>query len=290
MSDVTNIQTPVKPRKKKKKKKILRRLIAWSVTLAILAGGGYALYRFLNSGNNQVSEIYASPAYIGTIQSKVSGSGVARSKESAAITLSQSGVVQEVLVSQGDTVFEGQPLYRVFSQAAQDEVTKAQEKLERLEGELADIQAGAADLTVRAPFAGKLIDVRKFGPEQQVIAGETVATLVNDKKLRLPVYFSYAYENDIFVGQEVTVSVPAVMGIFTGTVEKINRVSYISPEGGVHFEVVCVFDNPGTLTAGMTARNSTGRRSLLLQAHAGKGLASGFSRHSVFQMHLPSVV
>ncbi len=48
-------------------------------------------------------------------------------------------------------------------------------------------------------------------------------------------------------------SIPAVMRAFTGTVEKVNRVSYISPEGAVHFEAVVVFDNPGTLTAGMDA-------------------------------------
>ena len=35
--------------------------------------------------------------------------------------------------------------------------------------------------------------------------------------------------------------------------EKINKVSYISPEGAVHFEAVIVFDNPGTLTAEMDA-------------------------------------
>ena len=43
------------------------------------------------------------------------------------------------------------------------------------------------------------------------------------------------------------------MGSFEGRVEKINKVSYISPEGAVHFEAVIVFDNPGTLTAEMDA-------------------------------------
>ena len=39
----------------------------------------------------------------------------------------------------------------------------------------------------------------------------------------------------------------------TGKVEEINKVSYITPEGGVYFEVVLSFDNPGTLSAGMAA-------------------------------------
>ncbi len=68
-----------------------------------------------------------------------------------------------------------------------------------------------------------------------------MATLVNDKQLKLSLYFSYAYEDQISVGQSVDVSIPAVMRTFTGTVEKINKVSYISPEGAVHFEAVVVF-------------------------------------------------
>ena len=73
-----------------------------------------------------------------------------------------------------------------------------------------------------------------------------------DRDLQATV-FSYAYEKEIHTGQSVQVSIPAVMGSFEGRVEKINKVSYISPEGAVHFEAVVVFDNPGTLTAGMDA-------------------------------------
>ena len=43
------------------------------------------------------------------------------------------------------------------------------------------------------------------------------------------------------------------MDSFTGSVEQVNKVHYITPEGADHFEVVVAFDNPGTLTEGMTA-------------------------------------
>lgn len=262
MPEVTNpqpqVDTPVPPRapvKKKsaQKKKMAKRLVALGVAAAILGGGGFGLYRFLNSGGENQGEIFAQPAYIGSIQSKVSGSGTAKAKESAAITLTQSGTVQEVFVTAGQTVMAGDPLYTIFSQGAEDEVTNARKKLEDLQKDMADLQEDAANLTVRAPFAGKLQEVQQFTVDQEVSKGTTVATLVNDKKLKLSLYFSYAYENEIKTGQSVSVSIPAVMGSFTGTVEKINKVSYISPEGAVHFEVVITFDNPGTLTAGMDA-------------------------------------
>ena len=199
------------------------------------------------------SQIQTQPAQISSIQSMVQGSGNAKAKDTAAITLTQGGTVQEVFVTAGDTVTEGQPLYTIRSQAAEDEVTAAQEKVSNLQKDMADLHKALNNLTVRAPFAGKLIEVSEFETGSTVSSGASVATLVNDKKLKLSLYFSYAYENDIYVGQSVSVSIPAVMDSFTGSVEQVNKVHYITPEGADHFEVVVAFDNPGTLTEGMTA-------------------------------------
>lgn len=246
--------TPVaKAPKGKKNPKKVKRLIIGGAAAIVLVVGGVVLYRFLTKQNDTNSEIQSQPVEIGSIQSTVSGSGTATAKESAAITLTAGGTVREVYVTSGDTVTAGQPLYTIFSQDAQDLVDAAQENLDKLNKDMADLQDEAANLTVRAPFAGKLQDVQTFESDQDVSKGTTVATLVNDKKLKLSLYFSYAYENEIKVGQSVEVSIPAVMRTFTGSVEKINKVSYISPEGAVHFEAVIVFDNPGTLTAGMDA-------------------------------------
>ena len=247
---------PKPPAKKpagKGRQKLVKRLIALGVAAVILGGGGFALYRFLTAADEEVGEIFPAVAEIGTIQSKVSGRGTAKAKESAAITLTQSGTVQEVFVTGGQTVMAGDPLYTIYSQAAEDAVTDAQKKLDDLNKDMADLLEDANNLTVRAPFAGKLQEVKEFQPDQEVSKGSPVATLVNDRKLKLSLYFSYAYEGDIYVGQEVNVSVPAVMRPFTGYVEKINKVSFVSTEGAVHFEVVIVFDNPGTLTAEMDA-------------------------------------
>lgn len=235
--------------KKKQRKKVRNTIIA----LVVLAVGGFFLYRFLTAKEAVNSQIQTQPAQISSIQSMVQGSGNAKAKDTAAITLTQGGTVQEVFVTAGDTVTEGQPLYTIRSQAAEDEVTAAQEKVSNLQKDMADLHKALNNLTVRAPFAGKLIEVSEFETGSTVSSGASVATLVNDKKLKLSLYFSYAYENDIYVGQSVSVSIPAVMDSFTGSVEQVNKVHYITPEGADHFEVVVAFDNPGTLTEGMTA-------------------------------------
>lgn len=243
---------PGRPKPKFNKRKVRQAVIAGAVVVA-LAAGGFLLYRFLTKQDSASSEIQTQAVQYGTIQSKVTGSGNAKAKESAAITLTAGGTVQEVFVSPGDTVTAGQPLYTIFSQEAQDQVTQAQTQVDNLNKEMSALLEDANNLTVRAPFAGKLINVKEFQPDQEVAKETAVAALVNDKKLKLSLYFSYAYENQIRTGQSVQVSIPTVMGTYTGTVEKINKVRFISPEGAVHFEAVIAFQNPGTLTAGMDA-------------------------------------
>ena len=248
----TPASPPGRPKPKFNKRKVRQAAIAGAVVVA-LAAGGFLLYRFLTKQDSASSQIQTQAVQYGTIQSKVTGSGNAKAKESAAITLTAGGTVQEVFVSPGDTVTAGQPLYTIFSQEAQDQVTQAQTQVDNLNKEMSALLEDANNLTVRAPFAGKLINVKEFQPDQEVTKETAVATLVNDKKLKLSLYFSYAYENQIRTGQSVQVSIPTVMGTYTGTVEKINKVRFISPEGAVHFEAVITFQNPGTLTAGMDA-------------------------------------
>ena len=169
MPEITTSTPPSAPVRKpagRGAKKKIKTLITLGITAALLAAGGIGLNHFLNAGEDEVGEIYSQQAMIGTIQSKVSGSGTAKAKESSAITLTQGGIVEEVYVTSGQTVMEGEPLYTIVSPAAQEEVSNAQERLDDLMQEMADLRSEVADLTVRAPFAGKLRQVQKFAPEQ----------------------------------------------------------------------------------------------------------------------------
>lgn len=240
----------------KNKKKWITRVIALIVAAAILIGGGTVLYRFLTASDDTLGEIYSGTANIGSIQSTASGSGNAKAKESAAITLSAGGTVQEVFVTSGDVVSAGQPLYTIHSQAALDAVTSAREAYQTQLDGLQDLYEEQNNLVLRAPHSGKLMEVEELKPGDNLGSNTRVAKLVNDTKLKLSLYYSYAYEGQISVGQKVQVSIPAVMDTLEGTVEKINMVRYIVPEGSICFEVVIVIDNPGTLTEGMSVSAS----------------------------------
>ncbi len=241
------------PKKKVKtaaeKKKLVKRVVAGVTAAAVLGGIIFGMWFLVFRKDDSLGDIYAEPAYIGSIQSTVEGSGNATAKETATVTIPANGTVEQVLVAQGDVVSAGQPLFSVYSQAAQEALASAQQQMDSLNSKL-------ANLTLTAPFAGKLMEVAQFSPGDNVGEGTEVATLVNDTKLKLSLYFSYAYEDQVRVGQTAQVSVPAVMYTGEGTVEQVNKVSFITPEGGVYFEAVIAFQNPGTLTAEMEASAS----------------------------------
>lgn len=249
---VAGEQAAAKQKKKHRtaaeKKKLVKRIIALVVAAAVLGGIVFGMWFLVFREDDSLGVIYAEPAYIGSIQSIVQGSGNANAKETSTVTIPANGTVQQVHVAGGDVVYTGQPLFSVHSQTAQDALATAQETMNSLNEKL-------ANLTLTAPFSGKLIEVPEnileLGPGDNVGEGTTVATLVNDTRLKLSLYFSYAYEDQIWAGQTATVSIPAVMYTTEGRVEKVNKVSFITPEGGMYFEAVIVFDNPGTLTAEM---------------------------------------
>ena len=243
---------PTGPRKKKRKNK-LKLVVGLLVTLAVIAAVAVALWYFVfRQEDTEMGEAMTDTVQVGSIQVKVEGSGMAKANKSATVTPG-SGTVLELYVKEGDQVTEGQPLYRMDDTAAREAGNTAQEAVNECQKQIQAVQEKIAELTIKAPHAGNLREVANLKPGDMVNEGDTIATIVNDTKLRISLYYSYAYEKDIKVGQTAQISIPAIMDTRTGTVEKINKVRFVSPEGATHFEVVFVLDNPGTLTEGMEA-------------------------------------
>ncbi len=272
------VQTPQPPQKskspatyeqKQKRRKLIRRIIALIVAAAVIAGCAWALRKFVfTDEDSSLGEPMVQEVYRGSIQSMVQGMGNARAKNSAAVTPEAGYTVLELFVSEGDTVEVGQLLYNLDDTSAQDavrsaqqnvltaqeNVRKAQELVTQDNRDLESLQEDMADLTITAPHAGKLTEVnRDIKVGDDLTEGTAIATVINDTTLRLRLYYSWAYENQITVGQSARITLPSSMAEYPGTVEAVNYVRRVVPEGSVTFEVVFVMDNPGTLTAGMTA-------------------------------------
>ena len=243
---------PPLKKKKKNKKKLIRRIVTLVILAALLVGGIF-LWRQLHSSESSESEVITDMVSRGSITSMVEGSGAAVAKNSASITLLSGGQVLEVYVSEGDYVYEGDPLYSIESKEAQDRVNSEQKNVSNIQKQLGKLYEAANDLNVRADYDGILIDVKSFPEGEEIFSGTEVATLVDNTKLLLTLYFSYAYEDSISVGQSATVSVPVTMAQLPGTVHEIHKVQRVSNEGGKLFQAVIALDNPGSLTKGMVA-------------------------------------
>ena len=241
--------TPATPLKSKKKRKKTTRRIVAGVLAAALAFG---LYRHFSGGNSSNNQIVTDMVQYGSITSVVEGSGMTKAKNSETITLTTAGTVLDVFVTEGQIVEAGEALFNIDSPNAESEVKKAREEVDGYVKKISEANKNLASLNMTAPYNGKLIDTVKLTVGDDFSGGK-IATIVDDTKMRLTSYYSYAYEGDFKVGQSVDVSVPALMANLKGTVEAVHKVNFISPEGSQLFSVDVVVENPGVLDKGMEA-------------------------------------
>ena len=250
-----------------------RRILPLALAAAVLAAGGFGAVRLLGGGGGG-EQIVTDLVTRDTIQSTVKGSGAASARESVSLNPPVSATVLALHVKEGDRVDKGTVLYELDpaeAQKATEEAKKslteaekgvtaaaerlqaAQKQLSETEEEYQKLLASKADLTVTAPFDGKLVEAASLLPDTEITAGQKIATLVSSNRLKLSLYYSYAYLDQLRVGQEAAVSIPAVMASVPGKISEINKVEFVTPEGSKCFEVVVALDNPGTLTEGMAA-------------------------------------
>jgi HlyD family secretion protein len=251
-TEVAVAPAPAVQKKKRKNKKVVKRIITIAIVLLVVGGIIFGITRLFKEEETE-NTILSDFVTRGSIQSPVTGSGVTKAKDSATITLSSGGTVLDVYVKDGDMVTEGDPLYTIDSTEAMEAVDSAQKTVTNYEKQLKAIVESYYDLTVKAPFAGTLIKVEDIDVGDDVATGTKIATLVDDRTMKLELYFSYSYENEITVGQSAAVSIPATMNQVTGTVEEVNYVRKVTAEGSMLFQVVISIDNPGALTADMGA-------------------------------------
>ncbi len=208
-----SVQSKWKNMPRKKRRKIVR----WAILLVVLAAAAVGGWKLLGGKGEPEAQVITDMVSYGSITSTVEGSGITKSKKSETITLTTSGTVQEVLVTEGQQVTAGTPLFVIDSEDARTAVQKAESDLEGYQKKLNTLQKDIAGLNLSAGYPGKLMEVEILNPGDTISKGQKVATLSDDTRLRLTQYYSYAYEGDIRQGQTVDVSIPALMSVLTGS-------------------------------------------------------------------------
>ncbi len=235
---------------KRKKKSRLRTAFLLAVAVLVLGGGGFGVYRLF---------FYEAPVQIVTgttvrdsITTVIEGSAVTSPTSFQMLTIPADGTVEDVFVSQGDAVEVGDPLYQLDTENVEEDIAAAEATIADYEDQLAELYECVGNLTVTAPFGGKVTDVLVEDGDE-VGANTVLATLVDESRMRLELYCSVVYKDAVAAGMSAGVSIPQYMTELTGTVESVKDVSYITPEGAECFKVTVVLDNPGSLREGLEA-------------------------------------
>lgn len=235
---------PHLPRMGKKGKRILAAVLA----LAVLGSGSFAFYqKFMKKEEVQIA---TGTAFIGNISKSCRGVGTAVAKNSKDVTTSATGKVLHVYVKDGDVVQAGDPLFAIDTSAFTQQLQDKLDQLNERQQDINKIQESINNLTVKAPFTGKIIGVdARVGD----MASDKIGTMYDDSVMKLTLYYSHAYLDTIKKGQKVTVSIPQSMASVEGWVEEIHKINRITEQGTVLFEVDVKMNNPGTLTKDMDA-------------------------------------
>ena len=234
----------------------VRRGAALLLVLALAAGAALGEGPCFSAGRSR-RPVTEQTTY-GSLSTTLSGTGTTMPTDSVTYTTASEAEITGVYVSAGDTVEVGELLYTQDDselddqiEEYQDQITEQENQLDDYQEQLAQLQEEIAALTVTAPFAGRITDVA-VDVGDNVAAGTKLATLVDDSQMCLTQYFSYAYEDQVYVGMKAGVSVASLMLNQEGTVTDIQMVDRVTAEGTHCFAVTVTLDNPGAFTEGMT--------------------------------------
>ena len=244
------------PRPKPRRRITAKRIVILVLILALLGGSAFGVKALFFSDEEQTA--LTDVTTYGSLSTTISGTGTTMPADSVTYTTASDTEITGVYVSAGDTVEVGDLLYTQDDseldeeiEGYQDEITELENQLDDYQDQLSDLQENIANLAVTAPFSGRIVDVAADEGDS-VTAGAKLATLVDDSQMTLTQYFSYAYEDQIYVGMKAGVSVASLMLNQEGTITSIQKVDRVTTEGTHCFAVTVTLDNPGALTEGMT--------------------------------------
>ena len=254
-AEIMTQETPQIPQKTRRKLPI-KRIVALVVAVAVVVGGAFGIKILFFQGETRIA-LTETTTY-GSLSTVIEGTGTTMPADSVTYTTASTTEITGVYVSAGDTVAAGDLLYTQDDSELDEEIEGYQDELTELENTLSDasdqlseLNERLADLTVTAPFSGRITDVTVRAGDS-VGSGTKLATLVDDSKMTLTQYFSYAYEDQIYVGMKAGVSIASLMTTLNGTVTEIKKVDRVTAEGTRCFAVTVTVDNPGALSEGMT--------------------------------------
>ncbi|MGN0322135.1 MAG: HlyD family efflux transporter periplasmic adaptor subunit [Oliverpabstia sp.] len=209
-----------KRRKNRISGKTVRKIIIFVLILAviILLGMRYLKKKVSdNFAQQPESNVQTTQVTTGSISTTVTGSGTLADEESEKIEIPSSVTLNEVYVSTGDQVEEGDLLATVDSASVLSSMSDFQSQIDELDEELAEAEDDSASGTVKATVSGRVKAI-------QAQAGDDVASTMYEKGSLILLSLDGFLAVDVNAGnltEDEEVSVKVGDTTYTGTVDTI---------------------------------------------------------------------
>ena len=223
-----------------KKRWLIIGVIIIVIIIALFIGS-----RFLNKTSEeelteQNTNIKITPQMVtsverGDLKKTVSTSGYLQPADEKALTFSLNGEIEEVLVSEGKRVTEGEALVRLEKSQQEYNYLKAKNTYELIktsgsESEIKEqelnfqiAKKNLEDTTLKAPFSGLITEV-SVKPGDYINSGREVAYIIDDSSYEIEVAVNEIDSLEIEVGQEAIIILDAFPGReFSGRVTEIHN-------------------------------------------------------------------
>lgn len=241
-----------------------RRLLFAAVCLLVLAAAVFLLLGRQSATSAKTKVSRTGMVTRQNIQSTLSGSGTISPKDSYSITSMADGEVIEADFEEGDSVTEGQVLYRIDASSMESELKLAGNTLERAQASYETAQEDYQEALQK--YSGNTYKATKSGyikalyiEEGDKVGSNTqIADLYNDSLMRIKVPFLNLEAQQISAGMPAVLTLSDTLEQLEGVVYSVSSMDETLSGGRLVRYVTIQAENPGGLTTSMTATAAVG--------------------------------
>jgi HlyD family secretion protein len=227
-------------------------IIIFCILVLIAAG---ALYFLKSSKSNKSStKLTLRTATAGNqdLSTTITGSGSLISANLVNISSKTNGTITKLNFKQGDIVKAGQVIATLDPADALNNVQNAKSNLQQAEYQQTLNLADLKNLTVRSVISGQITSINANVGDIVQKNGD-LFTIIDTKDMKVTLPFNGSIINGIKVGSSALINLSSSMESINGKVTYINNSPYSTTDGGELYNVEISFNNPGSLSEGMTA-------------------------------------
>ncbi|OQB15974.1 MAG: multidrug resistance protein MdtN [Firmicutes bacterium ADurb.Bin193] len=225
-----------------------KKIVISAVIVLALSVGAYAFFGF--GKDSKVASATFTPSIVrrDDLAVTISGSGTVEPVARFDIVALVKGEIIESNFNEGDTVRQGDVLYRIDSTDASNSIQKQHNNVEKAQLNVNTIKENIANLKVKAPASGVLTDFNVKVDES--VRADRIATIIDKTNMVATIPFNAGQISKINEGDPVTVTSALYMTTMKGKVTYKSNTPSGSQDGSSLYKVEISVQNPGSLAPG----------------------------------------